>query len=54
MKAKKIIPENNEQLNPLPTPSDEERKDELAPWQKEIVALAEASPEHQRWNRTLS
>jgi cell division protein FtsN len=45
MKAKKIVSEKNEQLNPLPTPptpSNEERKDELAPWQKEIVVLAEA------------
>jgi hypothetical protein len=42
MKAKKIVSEKNEQLNPLPTPSNEERKDRLAGWQKEIVALAEA------------
>ncbi len=42
MKAKKIISEKNEQPNPLPTPSNEERKDQLAPWQEEIVALAEA------------
>jgi hypothetical protein len=42
MKAKKIISENNEQPNPLPTPSDQERRDELAPWKKEIIALAEA------------
>src|SRR5208283_140141 len=42
MKAKKIIPEKNEQPNPLPAPSNQERKYELAPWQKEIVALAEA------------
>lgn len=45
MKAKKIVSEKNEQLNPLPTPptpSNEERKDELAPWQKLIVVLAEA------------
>ena len=42
MKAKKIIPKKNEQPNPLPAPSNEEREDELAPWQKEIVALAEA------------
>jgi hypothetical protein len=42
MKAKKIIPKKNEQPNPLPAPSNEERKDQLAPWQKEIIALAEA------------
>jgi Cdc6-like AAA superfamily ATPase len=42
MKAKKIISENSEQLNPLPVPSNEESKDQLAPWQKLIVALAEA------------
>ncbi len=42
MKAKKIISVKSEQLNPLPAPSNEERKDQLAPWQKEIVALAEA------------
>ena len=45
MKAKKIIPEYNKQPNPLPTPStpsNEERKDQLAGWQKQIVALAEA------------
>ncbi len=42
MKAKKIIPETCEQPKMLPAPSNEERKGELAPWQKEIVALAEA------------
>ena len=42
MKAKKTISEKSEQPNPLPAPSNEERKDQLAPWQKEIVALAEA------------
>ena len=42
MKAKKIISEKNEQPNPLPAPSNEERKDQLAAWQKEIIALAEA------------
>ncbi len=42
MKTKKIISEKNEQPNPLPTPSNEERKDQLAGWQKIIVALAEA------------
>jgi hypothetical protein len=45
MKAKKIISKQNEQPHPLPTlptPSNEERKDELAPWQKLIVVLAEA------------
>ena len=45
MKAKKIIPENNEQPNPLPTPStpsNEERKANLAGWQQRIIALAEA------------
>jgi hypothetical protein len=42
MKAKKIIPEKNEQPNPLPAPSDQERREELPPWQKEIIALAEA------------
>ncbi len=42
MKAKKIIPEKNEQPNPPPAPPNQEKRDELAPWQKEIVALAEA------------
>jgi hypothetical protein len=42
MKAKKIVSEESEQPNPLPAPSNEERKDQLAGWQKEIVALAEA------------
>jgi hypothetical protein len=42
MKDKKIISEKNEQPNPLPTPSNEERKGQLAGWQKLIVALAEA------------
>jgi hypothetical protein len=42
MKAKKIVPEQNEQPNPLPTPPKNEAKDELAAWQKQIVALAEA------------
>jgi hypothetical protein len=42
MKAKKIIPENNEQPNPLPTPSDQERREELPLWQREVIALAEA------------
>jgi hypothetical protein len=42
MKAKKTVPGKNEQLNPLPTPSDQEGRDKLSPWQKEIVALAEA------------
>jgi hypothetical protein len=42
MKSKKIISEKNEQPNPLPTPSNEETKDQLAGWQQEIVALAEA------------
>jgi hypothetical protein len=42
MKAKKIISEKSEQPNPLPAPSDQERRDKLAPWQKQIIALAEA------------
>lgn len=42
MKAKKRVPENSEQPKTLPAPSNEEMKDNLAPWQKEIVALAEA------------
>jgi hypothetical protein len=42
MKAKERIPEKCEQPKTLPTPSNEERQDELAPWQKQIVALAEA------------
>ena len=42
MKAKKIISEKNEQPNPLPALSDLERRDELAGWQRQIVALAEA------------
>ena len=42
MKAKKIIPPKNEQPNPLPAPPNNERLDQLAPWQKQIIALAEA------------
>jgi hypothetical protein len=42
MKVKKIIPEKNEQPNPLPAPSNQEKRDELAPWQQIIVAVAEA------------
>jgi hypothetical protein len=42
MKAKKIISEKTEQPNPLPTPSDQERREALPLWQKEIIALAEA------------
>jgi len=42
MKAKKIVPENSEQPKTLPAPSNEERTDQLAGWQKQIVALAEA------------
>jgi hypothetical protein len=42
MKAKKIVPEKKEQPNPLPMPSNQESEDELAPWQKEIIALAKA------------
>jgi len=42
MKAKQIIPEQREQPKPLPAPSNKEREDQLAPWQKEVVALAEA------------
>ena len=57
MKAKTIVPENSEQPNPLPTPPTlsnkgireeiqqemaEDRRDKLAGWQKEIVALGEA------------
>ena len=42
MKAKKIISEKIEQPNPLPTPSNQERIEELLPWQREIIALAEA------------
>ena len=42
MKAKKRVPENSEQPKPLPAPSNKEREDELAPWQREIVLLAEA------------
>jgi hypothetical protein len=42
MKAKERVPEKCQQPKTLPAPSNEERKDELAAWQKEIVALAEA------------
>jgi hypothetical protein len=42
MKAKKIVPENSEQPETLLAPSNKEKIDELSPWQKEIVALAEA------------
>ena len=42
MKAKKIVPKNSEQPNPLPAPSNKEMEIQLAPWQEEIIALAEA------------
>jgi hypothetical protein len=42
MKAKKIVPENSEQPKPLLAPSNEERKHDILPWKKLIVALAEA------------
>lgn len=42
MKAKKRVPENSEQPKILLAPSNEERKDQLAGWQQEIIALAEA------------
>jgi len=44
MKDKEIIPEQCEQPKTLPAPSNEEGKDQLAGWQKVIVALAEARP----------
>ncbi len=42
MKAKTIVSVKTEQPDALPTPSGRERRDQLAPWQKEIVALAKA------------
>jgi predicted RNA polymerase sigma factor len=39
---KQAIPKEILLPNPLPMPSDQERKGHLAPWQEEIVALAEA------------
>ena len=42
MKAKKITPEKNEQPNPLPTPSDDERKDSTCALDHTIVVLARA------------
>jgi hypothetical protein len=42
MKAKERIPEQCEQPNTPLAPPREESEDQLAPWQREIVALAKA------------
>ena len=42
MKAKNKVPENHEQPKPLPASPIKEEKLDLAGWQKEIIALAEA------------